>query len=35
MMTQAEARTRAAKAERAEQQRVIETDYTVIDGERR
>ena len=35
MMTEAEARMRAAQSERAEQQRVIETDYTVIDGERR
>ena len=35
MMTEAEARMRGAKAEHTEQQRVIETDYTVIDGERR
>jgi ABC-type transport system involved in cytochrome bd biosynthesis fused ATPase/permease subunit len=33
MMT--EARMRSAQSERPEQQRVIDTEYTVIDGERR
>lgn len=35
MMMEAEAALRAQRSERAEQQRVIETEYTVIDGERR
>lgn len=35
MMTEAEARMQAGQRERAEMQRVIETEYTVVDGERR